>query len=368
MSGTIDSMASFDYTSRLVRARAAMARHQVDALLLSVGSDLPYLTGYEAMPLERLTMLVLTAADAVLVVPELEAPRVEAGPFDIRAWSEASDPIETVAGLVGGPDRLAIGDHTWSVFLLRLQAALPSAGFTSATSITAELRMRKEPGEIDRLRRAAQAVDRVVTRLADHRMSGLTERELSRQVGRWTVEEGHDVDTFKIVAAGANGASPHHEPTERVIGPGDMVVVDFGGRIGGYCSDITRTFVVGEPTAEQQEVHDVVRVAQRAGVDAVAPGVAASDIDAAARRVITEAGYGARFIHRTGHGIGLEGHEEPYLVETNPEPVEAGMTFSVEPGIYLAGRFGVRIEDIVAVTHDGVEPLNRADHSLITVG
>ena len=199
-------------------------------------------------------------------------------------------------------------------------------------------------------------------------MAARTEREVARLVAEWTVEEGHDVDTFKIVAAGPNAASPHHEPTDRVIERGDVVIVDFGGRLGGYCSDTTRTFVVGDPTPEQEEVHAVVLAAQRAAAQAVRPGAIPAEIDAAARRVIGEAGYGEYFIHRTGHGIGLEVHEHPYIIETNSQPVEPGMAFSIEPGIYLPGRFGVRIEDIVVVTDDGVEPLNRSDHSLVSVG
>jgi Xaa-Pro aminopeptidase len=360
-------MTSFDYAARIERARRALSEREIDGLLLSIGPDLPYLTGYEAMPLERLTMFVLTEGRAVLVVPELEAPRVNPGPFEVRPWSETEDPVGIVSDLVGDSERLALGDHTWSVFLLGLQERLPDAAFEACGDVMAELRMRKETGEVDLLRQAAHATDRVAARLGETTMSGLSERQLSRMIGQWTVEEGHDIDTFRIVASGPNGASPHHEPTERTIEEGDMVVIDFGGRLGGYCSDMTRTFVVGDPTPEQEEVHDVVQVAQRAAVDAVRPGVTAAHVDAAARSIIEAAGYGDRFIHRTGHGIGLEGHEHPYIIETNSLPLEEGMAFSVEPGIYLPGRFGVRIEDIVVVTADGVEPLNRANHDLVVV-
>ncbi len=339
----------------------------LEGLLLSVGPDLPYLTGYEAMPLERLTMFVLTDAEALLVVPRLEAPRVEPGPFEVRAWDETEDPVALVADRLGDSSRLGIGDHTWSVFLLRLQESLTGSQFVSATPVMTALRVRKEPAEIDLLRRAAHAADRVAARLADSTMSGLTERELSHRVGQWIVEEGHDLAAFTIVASGPNGASPHHEPTERVIERGDMIVIDFGGRLGGYCSDTTRMFVVGEPTSEQAEVHEAVRLAQQTAVEAVHPGAVAADIDAVARTRIEESGYGDYFIHRCGHGIGLEGHEEPYIIETNLDPLEPGMVFSVEPGIYLPGRFGVRIEDIVAVTDTGVESLNRSPHHLTVV-
>ena len=183
-----------------------------------------------------------------------------------------------------------------------------------------------------------------------------------------TREEGCETVDFAIVASGPNGASPHHEPDERVIGPGDSVVIDFGGTVHGYHSDTTRTFHVGEPTADYREVYEVVRQAQAAGADAVQPGVEAQAVDAVARDIITDAGYGDYFIHRLGHGIGLDGHEDPYLVSGNTQSLEPGMAFSIEPGIYLPGRFGVRIEDIVICTDEGVDRLNRSPRELIVVG
>jgi Xaa-Pro aminopeptidase len=301
-------------------------------------------------------------------MPELEAPRVEDGPFRLRAWNEIHDPIEIVAGLAKGVNTAAIGDQTWSVFLLRLMEHLPTTTFISATSVTRPLRAIKDPTEVDALRRAAIGADRVVERLRNEKFSGRTERELSRHIAALTVEEGHDQATFWIVASGPNGASPHHEPTDRIMGPGDLVVVDFGGKVRRYGSDCTRTFSIGSPTNEQVEVHATVLAAQQAATAAVGPGVAAESIDNVARMVINEAGYGEYFIHRTGHGIGLDAHEHPYLVEGNSEPLDPGMCFSIEPGIYLPGKFGVRIEDIVTVTNDGVETLNQADRSLIVVG
>jgi Xaa-Pro aminopeptidase len=359
----------FDYSERMVRLRRVMERQGVDGFLLSSGSDLPYFTGYEAMPLERLTMLVVPlTSDPILVVPQLEAPRVKPGPFAIRSWAETEDPLDIVADLCQGSTSIAISDQTWSVFLLGLQALLPSAAFRSATPITRTLRAKKDSAEVEFLRRAAAGADRVSAHLAGLKFSGHTEREISRLVTRMTVEEDHDQALFWIVASGPNSASPHHEPTDRVIQPGDLVVVDFGGKHRGYCSDTTRTFSVGEPDPQQVEVHAAVRAAQEAATAAVAPGVSAEEIDRVARRTITDAGYGEYFIHRTGHGIGLEGHEHPYLVEGNSEKLEPGMCFSIEPGIYLPDRFGVRIEDIVTVTEVGVESLNRANRDLVRVG
>ncbi len=252
VTSSVSPSAPFDYAARMQRARDVMSSFGLNGLLLSVGTDLPYLTGYEAMPLERLTMLVLTSSGAVLVVPELEAPRVPEGPFTVRPWGETEDPVAIVAEEAAGHGRhFGIGDHTWSLFLLRLQEAMAATRFSSATPVMTELRIRKETAEIDLLRRAAQATDRVVARLAEVEMEGMTERRLARLVSAWTVEEGHDVAAFNIVAAGPNGASPHHEPGERVIAAGDLVVIDFGGRLKGYCSDTTRTFAVGEPDPER---------------------------------------------------------------------------------------------------------------------
>ncbi len=358
----------FDFAGRIRRASSCLAGQGIDHLLLSVGSDLPYLTGYQAMSTERLTMLVVPASgEPVLVVPELEAPRVEEGPFRLRAWSETEDPVAVVADLVGKVKQVAVGDQLWSVFLLALQEKLAGTRFLSATPLLRTLRMFKDPDELAALARAGAAADRVVERLASTRFTGQTERALARTVADLTVEEGHDQASFWIVASGPNGASPHHEPGGRVIEEGDLVVVDFGGKVDGYGSDCTRTFAVGTFTSEQNEVHAAVLAAQEAAVAAVRPGVAAEEIDRVARAVITEAGYGEHFIHRTGHGIGLDGHEHPYLVLGNAEPLQPGMCFSIEPGIYLPGRYGVRIEDIVTVTEQGVESLNKAEHSLMVV-
>jgi Xaa-Pro aminopeptidase len=359
----------FDYAARVGRLQAQMNQSSVDVVLLSAGSDLPYFTGYEAVPLERLTMMVVPAAgDSTLFVPELEAARVEPGPFDLVPWAETDDPIRLVASVAGPARQAAIGDHTWSGFLVGLQAEMPNATWSVASALTGRLRMRKEPAEIESLRSAASAVDRVLARIpVEIRFSGRTEREVAHDVAEMTLAEGHDVAWAPIIASGPNGASPHHEPADRVIENGDLVVCDFGGRIGGYYSDVTRTLVVGEPSPFQTEVHALVVAANEAARATVAPGVTCQDVDLAARQVIVDAGYGDRFIHRTGHGIGLEVHEHPYIVEGNDLELEEGMTFSIEPGIYLPGEFGVRIEDIVACGEAGVDDLNRTERKLVNV-
>jgi Xaa-Pro dipeptidase len=319
------------------------------------------------MPLERLTMLVVpTEGPATLLVPELEAPRVtpRPGEFSIRPWGETEDPVGLAAGLMGRAERAALGDTTWSVFLMGLQAARPEVRFEPAAGLMRELRMRKDPDEIELLRQAAAATDRVVARLDETVFTGRTESDLAAEIAAMTLEEGHEVATFTIVASGPNGASPHHEPGGRTMVRGDTVVIDFGGRLGGYCSDTTRTFSIGEPSPAVAEAHAVLLEAQQAAVAAVRPGRAAQEIDRVARRIIEDAGFGRHFIHRTGHGIGLDEHEHPYIVEGNDLALDVGMTFSIEPGIYVPDRFGMRIEDIVAVAPEGVDPLNRSPQRL----
>jgi Xaa-Pro aminopeptidase len=348
-----------------------MGEEGVDVLLLSVGPDLPYLTGYEAMPLERLTMFVLPAAgEPVLLVPRLEAPRVVERPdlFVLETWDETDDPVARVAALAGGAGRVAIGDQTWARFVLDLQRALPDARFSPAGLVLAPLRIVKDAAEVDALRRAARAVDGIALELRDRPFAGRREIDVHRELVERMLEAGHERANFAIVAAADNAASPHHEPSTRVIADGDVVLCDFGGTMDGYCSDITRMFVVGEPTAEVRDTYAVLVEAQEAGVRAATVGTACAEVDAAARRVIADAGFGDFFVHRTGHGIGTEAHEDPYIVHGNRAPLVAGHAFSVEPGIYLPGRFGLRLEDIVVATADGPERLNDAPRDLAVVG
>jgi Xaa-Pro aminopeptidase len=358
--------------SRQHRARARMEELGVDALLLSVGADLPYLTGYEAMPLERLTMLVLPrVGDAVLVVPELEAPRVtpQPGVFEVRAWGETEDPVAIVAGLLGRHGgEVAIGDQTWARFALAIQDACPGTRMTPASRVVGPLRVVKDAAEVEALRAAAHAVDAVATEMRSRPFGGRTEADVSRELVDRMLEHGHQRANFAIVGSGPNGASPHHDAGSRVIGDGDVVVCDFGGIRAGYCSDITRMFVVGEPAPEVRDVYALLVDAQERAVQAATVGTPCEAVDGVARDAITAGGYGERFIHRTGHGIGLEAHEDPYLVAGNGAPLEPGHAFSIEPGIYLPGRFGMRLEDIVVAATDGPDRLNAAPRDLAIVG
>jgi Xaa-Pro aminopeptidase len=366
------SVDSSVYLDRLARVREAMAEHDIDTLLLSVGHDLPYLTGYTAMPLERLTMLVVPrSAGATMLIPALEAPRVREVPgvFDLLPWGETQDPSAIVARLSSGAKRVAVGDQMWARFLVELLPQLPGAEYTRAVDVVGPLRMAKDVAEIEALAAAGAAVDKIAGELqrGEIPLVGRTEAEVSSHLGRRIIEEGHDKVNFAIVAAGENAASPHHHAGSRVIREGEIVLCDFGGTMAGYCSDTTRCVFTGEPTAEVAEAYAVLHEAQRVGVEAGVVGTPCEDIDRMTRRVIEDAGYGEYFIHRTGHGIGMEEHEDPYIVEGNTLPLAAGHAYSVEPGIYVPGKWGMRLEDIVVATPDGPQPLNNSDHGLISV-
>jgi Xaa-Pro aminopeptidase len=355
-----------EYGDRLERARRAMIDRNLDALCLSVGSDLPYLIGYRAMPLERLTMLVVPVdGDPVLVVPTLEVPRVDPSPgtFDVRPWGEVEDPVAIVDSILGDARHVAIGNETWTTFSLALQDVGENRSWVAAGELMSDLRIIKSRAEVEALRAAAATVDGVVDRMAEVPFSGRRERDVARELVDRTLADGHDSMEFWIVASGPNGASPHHEVGDRVIEHGDAVVVDFGGHQNGYASDTTRMFVVGEAPYGFDDAFTVLLDAQQAATHHVHPGVTAASIDGVARDIITEAGYGDLFIHRVGHGIGMDTHEHPYMVEGNDLILEPGMAFSIEPGIYMPGEWGIRIEDIVVVTETGVEPLNTSAHT-----
>jgi Xaa-Pro aminopeptidase len=370
MSGSLPSSA---FTDRLARAQKAAADRGVDALLITPGADLRYLVGYRAMPLERLTCLVLpAAADPVLVVPLLERPAALASPaaglgLEIRPWGETDDPFALVASLLPPSGRrLAVANRMWAEQVLRFGAAIPGADLSPAGAVLRDLRLHKTADEVDALLRAGQAIDAVHARMGEWLRPGRTEAAVGRDIADAIVTAGHETASFTIVGSGPNGASPHHHLSDRVIEPGDPVVVDIGGVMpDGYCSDSTRTYVTGEPTDEFAAYYEVLRQAQAASVAAVRPGVTAEQVDAAAREPIAAAGYGDYFVHRTGHGIGLEEHEDPYIVAGNTEPLAPGMAFSIEPGIYLPGRHGARIEDIVVCTETGVRRLNLAPRELV---
>jgi len=360
--------------SRLTDAAGRARAAGLDALLLTPGADLRYITGYDAKQLERLTCLAIPAdGEPILVVPRLELAAAEASPaaglgLELIPWEETEDPYALIAGRLGPVSAVGLADQMWALMVLRLRDALPGARQVLASAALRELRMRKNPAELAALREAGAAIDRVHGRVAGWLKAGRTEREVGTLIAEAILAEGHVQVDFVIVGSGPNAASPHHEVSDRVLQPGDAVVVDIGGMMpSGYRSDCTRTYAIGEPPADFLTYYRVLQDAQEAACAAVRPGLPAEAVDAAARQPITRAGYGSDFIHRTGHGIGLESHEDPYIVAGNTEPLAPGMAFSIEPGIY-PGPNGARIEDIVVCTEDGCERLNQAPRDLLVVG
>ena len=362
-----------DFATRMSRVVSSGMGKGLAGVIVTPGPDLVWLIGYQPTAItERLTMLVLsTDNEPTLLVPILERPDAEAAEgassVSIIDWADGTDPYEVASPLLRSDGEFGISDSAWAMHLLGLQGALPRSRYRSLTESLPMMRAVKDDNELMRLAAAGEAADSAYGEIVQKRFAGRRETEVAADLADLLRQFGHEQVDFTVVGSGPNGANPHHEAGDRVIEPGDAVVLDFGGLRYGYGSDTTRTVCVGETTSEIREVHKVVRRAQQAGVDAVRPGVSCQEIDRAARKVITEAGYGEQFIHRTGHGIGVTTHEPPYMVEGEEQPLMPGMCFSVEPGIYLSGQFGVRIEDIVTVTTDGGRRLNNTDHGLRVV-
>ena len=359
-----------DFAARMERAARQAADAGLTGVLVAPGPDLIYFTGYMPVAItERITLLAIQAdAEPAMIVPILERPDAEAAPgasvVTISDWTDGSDPYEATAPLLQPRGRYAISDSAWAMHLLGLQAKLPETSYVSMTSTLPMLRAVKDADELERLAAAGAAADAAFHDIVKVRFAGRRETEIGADLAAALRAHGHSEVDFTVVGSGPNGANPHHELGERVIEEGDMVVLDFGGIKDGYGSDTTRTVHVGEPTDEEREVHEIVRRAQQAGYEAVRPGVACQEIDRAARKVIDDAGYGEYFIHRVGHGIGVSTHEPPYMVEGETHELEPGMCFSIEPGVYLPGKFGVRIEDIVTVTADGGRRLNNTGREI----
>lgn len=368
--GSARTFAPDVYGERIRRAQAETAEAGLDGLLVSPGPDLQYLTGSRMTSFERLTCCVIPhQGDPVVIVPKLEVAALRGTPVDVlgiemRPWVDGDDPYALVGDVVGSGGRLAVAEAMPALHVIPL-ARLSSQPLELATPVLRELRMIKDAAELAALQAAAGAIDRVHARMGEFLQVGRTEAEVAADVTAAIVAEGHTEAAFVIVGSGPNGADPHHEVSDRVIRPGDIVVVDIGGPVPeGYYSDCTRTYAVGQPEAAAADKIGILEAAQQAAVDAVRPGVAAGQVDAAARDFLAAHGLAEYFVHRTGHGIGLSVHEEPYIVSGNDQSLRAGMAFSVEPGVYVPGQWGARIEDIVVVTDSGVMALNRQPHGL----
>jgi Xaa-Pro aminopeptidase len=360
-------------SERLTQVAAAVRAQGLDVLLLTPGPDLRYVTGYDAKQLERLTCLAVPASqDPFLLVPQLELKAAQASPagaldLEIVAWAETAHPFGIIKDAVGDPRSVALSDRMWALHVLQFKDIFPAAELRLASTVLSPLRIRKSAAEVAALKAAGEAIDRVHANVPRWLRPGLTERQVGAKIAEAILAEGHVQVDFVIVGSGPNAASPHHEVSDRVIGDGDVVVVDIGGTMpSGYCSDCTRTYAMGHAPADFVKYYEVLYDAQEAATASVTPGVTAESVDRTARKMIDDAGYGEWFIHRTGHGIGLESHEDPYIVEGNTIPLEPGMAFSIEPGIY-PGPHGARIEDIVICTEGGHQRMNDARRDLVIV-
>ena len=365
----------------LTRLQQAMHDDDVAAMIITPGADLQYIAGYDAKPLERLTALVIPhSGSPALVAPALEAGEARESTFarsggEVITWSETEDPFLIVADLVNDSvsGAIAVDDHMWAQRVVRLRQVLPERPQVLAGSIINALRQKKTPREIELLQEAAAAIESVHRLVPTIVRSGMTESEVAHHIGAAIIDAGHTGVDFVIVASGPNGANPHHSVSERVIGIGDPIVIDIGGTMpSGYRSDCTRTYVVGEPAAEYSAAFEVLLNAQQSSVAFVSDERTCESVDAHARALMHGHHLDGRplddyFIHRIGHGIGLESHEEPYLVDGNTDVLQPGMAFSIEPGFYVPGRFGARIEDIVVCTEEGVRNLNTLSRDLIRI-
>jgi Xaa-Pro aminopeptidase len=375
------------YAARLAACREAIADRGLGGLMIGVGPDLRYLTGFVGEPMERFTLLVVPRDGPVsFLVPRLESekasgtPLVRAGHATVVPFDETDDAPAIAAGLAApgspagtGAGSIGLSDRLWAMHVLQLQAAMSGRRFESASAVMRDLRQVKDADEARLLALASEAADRTIDSIASGKLVGRTEAEVSREVRQRLIDEGHDLADFAIVGSGPNSASPHHDASERVIQAGEPVVLDIGGTRAGYLSDTTRTIWIGggarglAPDPEFVRIFELVREAQAKGTAAVRPGVQAQQIDATGRAVIEAGGYGEFFTHRIGHGIGLEVHEDPYMVSGNATPLAPGMAFSIEPGIYLPGRFGVRLENIVMCGEAGPNVLNHSSLDLRVV-
>jgi Xaa-Pro dipeptidase len=348
--------------TRLERAQALMAEQGIDLLAVSPSDDLRYLAGFSPTADERACALLVGAEDAVFLVPSLNAVQSRAALPDLRfaEWQDADGPRAVLAAALlafGTPQRAVVDGTMRADVLLLLQSLLPQARFESAEPVVGELRLRKDADELELLVRSAAAADAAMSAALAACVQGARESDVAAAAANAFAEQGAEM-LFASIASGPNGAFPHHHTSGRVLEAGDAVTLDMGGRLGGYPSDITRVAYVGEPSARAREIVAVLEQAVQAGLGAVRPGVTCAAVDAAARGVIDAAGYGEYFVHRTGHGLGVSLHEPPWIMAGNEQALEPGMVFSIEPGIYVPGELGARLEDIVAVTDGGCRILS----------
>jgi Xaa-Pro dipeptidase len=365
--------------SRLDRLTASLRTFGLDAVVLNPGPTLKYLTGLNFHLMERPVVLIVAAGrDPVIVLPELESPKVKLFPYKVQAFAYGENPSEwddvfRSAAQSLGLDGKRIGVEPRQMRLLEfrhVKAGASEADYPDASDVLAALRVKKDKEEVDAMRRAVGIAQDALEAAIPLIKIGMTERELASELVVQLLKHGSESEMpfTPIVSGGPNSANPHASPTERKLQAGDLLVVDWGAGHNGYISDLTRTFAVGEVDAEYLKIHRIVQEANAAGRAAAKPGVPCANVDKAARDVIEKAGYGKYFTHRTGHGIGMEGHEDPYMRGDNMQLLEPGMAFTVEPGIYLTDKNGVRIEDNMVITESAAESLSDMPREIRVVG
>lgn len=364
-------MDKLDFASRLKKVSSSLHGSGVDLLLVTPGADLRYLVGYDALPLERLTCLAVSVSgQSWLIVPKLEMPAAIASgvaqiPVNLLSWEETQNPYELLATEVGAVN-VAIANNLMSLEKAKHLGDALGVELELAEEMLSDLRLIKSSPEINALHEAGSAIDRVHSAMGNWLRPGRTEREVGRDIAEAIINEGHVKVDFVIVASGPNGASPHHELSDRVIEIGDPIVVDIGGTMpSGYCSDSTRMYVCGQPAPDFIQKYEILKEAQRLAFEHSTIGVTCESIDTAARNHLGANGLGEFFIHRTGHGIGMDTHEHPYIVQGNQDLVRDGYAFSIEPGFYIPGLYGARIEDIVTCSNGKVTSANNTTHELV---
>lgn len=362
------------FPSRIEALRQQMVAADIHMMIISATSDMQYVIGSRLPNTERFNALLIgRQGKPCLVLPQLQA-RLVAGlddQVDTMIWSETEDPIALLARRISdaGVRNLAVDGLMRSAFLLRLQERLGSGvRFSDATTLSAPVRLIKDEDEIAVLCDLGQRFDAIWDKFWTRgHLVGRTERDVVEQIRALLSDHGFETMEWCDVGSGPNGASPLHHHSDRVIQPGDPVVIDFAGTVKGYYMDTCRTPIAGDPDPAFVELHQIVQSAHDAANHAARPGVEARQVDAAAREVIAQAGYGGRFIHRLGHGMGLDAHEEPYIIAGNTLRLSPGMVYSNEPGIYIPDRWGVRIEDIIVMTEAGARSLNAARRDIVTM-
>lgn len=362
-----------DYNLRIKKVQEIMKEAGTDYLVLAPSANLLYLTGLKTTADERLQIFLLPAAGTpVMILPEMYremAGQLGIEPFVLKTWTDGTDPVDLLRPLIlHSSGNVAVDERMWAGHFLAIRKAFSGFEYLGAAALMRQVRVRKDEDELRSLERAGGLTDQVMNQVLKIIKPGISERELAFFVESKLKENGAEDLSFKpIIASGPHTSSPHHNTGERKLVPGDLVTLDIGGLFNGYCSDMTRTFFLGKAPDEVKKIYNLVREANEAGFQAVREGIACEKVDEAARRVIAEGGYGEYFVHRTGHGIGMDIHEEPYIVSGNQEILRPGMTFSIEPGIYLPGRYGVRIEDIVGLSPQGAVRFNNFPRQLIEV-